>query len=68
VIINDTSRGFMVRNSLVASNCDYMIALTFHANVDELMNSKRGGTRDTFIKAKHLKVGATKVQICLKNL
>ena len=63
----DDPIGFFKRNTLVAKNCDKMIALTFHKNAKELKESKTGGTKDTWNKAKQVKY-EDKIQICLFDL
>lgn len=66
--IFDNPIGFKARNTLVAKNCDYMIALTFHQDIDQLMNSPNGGTVDTMKKANHLTLGKNKLHFNLNSL
>lgn len=53
-VIGDTSvktvvrKGFLARNTLIAENCDYLIAFTFSADVPI-----EGGTFDTWKKTPH---------------
>lgn len=52
ILIHDEPIGFKSRNTLIAKQCDYLIAQTFHKNRDELNKATASGTADTWKKCK----------------
>jgi hypothetical protein len=48
-ILIEIKRGFLQRNTLIAQNCDHLLAFTFDS--DDFM---QGGTKNTWDKTKHL--------------